>query len=87
VQGPAAVTRELDRRLAAVCRHVAQLCWTAVESHILPNAGSSAVRHGERLGRIWRDLSMLRGHAGLSVLLPTVAVRELARTRLAGRTN
>lgn len=82
-QGPAAVTRELDLRLAAICRHVAQLCWTAVESHILPNAGSSAVRHGERLGRIWRDLSMLRGHAGLSVLLPTVAVRELARRRLA----
>jgi len=83
-KGPAAVTRELDLRLAAICRHVAQLCWEAVEGYIMPTAGSSAVRHGERLERIWRDLSMLRSHAGLSVLLATVAVRELARTRVAG---
>jgi 3-hydroxy-9,10-secoandrosta-1,3,5(10)-triene-9,17-dione monooxygenase len=84
VQGPAAVTRELDLRLAAICRHVVHLCWEAVEGYIMPTAGSSAVRHGEHLERRWRDLSMLRSHAGQSVLLPTVAVRELARRRLAG---
>lgn len=83
-EGPGAMTREVDLRLSAICRHVAQLCWEAVEGYIMPTAGSSAVRHGERLERVWRDLSMLRSHAGLSVLLPTVAVRELARTRLAG---
>lgn len=80
--GPDAVTRESELRLAAICRHVARLCWEAVEGYIMPTAGSSVIRHGERLERIWRDMSMLRTHAGLSVLLPTVAMRELARTRL-----
>jgi 3-hydroxy-9,10-secoandrosta-1,3,5(10)-triene-9,17-dione monooxygenase len=81
VAGPAAVTRELDLRISAICRHVAKLCWEAVQGYIMPTAGSSSVRHGERLERLWRDMSMLHTHAGLSVLLPTVAVRELARTR------
>lgn len=80
--GPAAVTRESDLRLSAICRHAARLCWEAVEGTIMPTAGSSSVRHGERLERVWRDISMLRSHAGLSVLLPTVAVRELARIRV-----
>jgi 3-hydroxy-9,10-secoandrosta-1,3,5(10)-triene-9,17-dione monooxygenase len=80
--GPAAVTRESDLRLSAICRHVAKLCWEAVEGYIMPTAGSSSVRHGERLERVWRDMSMLRSHAGLSVLLPTVAIRELARIQV-----
>lgn len=80
--GPAAFTRETDLRLAAICRHVIKLCWDAVEGYLLPTAGSSAVRDGERLERIWRDLSMLHSHIGLSVFLPTMAVRELTRTRL-----
>jgi 3-hydroxy-9,10-secoandrosta-1,3,5(10)-triene-9,17-dione monooxygenase len=63
-----------------ICRHVLRLCWEAVESYVLPTAGSGSMRHGERLERIWRDMSMMRSHSGLSVLLPTVAVRELART-------
>ncbi|MFL6162155.1 MAG: acyl-CoA dehydrogenase family protein [Jatrophihabitantaceae bacterium] len=79
--GPAAVTRELDLRLSAICRHVGKLCWDAVQGYLMPTAGSSSIRHGERLERIWRDMSMLHTHAGFSVLLPTVAVRELARAR------
>ena len=79
-QGPAAVTRELDLRLSAICRHVAKLCWDAMEGYILPTAGSSAIRQGERLERVWRDMSTLRTHAGLSVLLPTIAMRELAKS-------
>ena len=78
--GPAAVTREWDLRLTAICRHVLRLCWQAVEGHLVPTAGSSPLRHGERLERIWRDMTMMHSHAGLSVLLPTVALRELART-------
>jgi 3-hydroxy-9,10-secoandrosta-1,3,5(10)-triene-9,17-dione monooxygenase len=78
--GPAAVTREWDLRLTAICRHVLRLCWQAVEGHLVPTAGSSSIRHGERLERIWRDMTMMHSHAGLSVLLPTVALRELART-------
>ncbi len=79
-RGPAAVTRDSDLRLSAICRHVARLCWEAMEGYIMPTAGSSSVRHGERLERVWRDMSMLRSHAGLSVLLPTVAMRGLARS-------
>lgn len=78
--GPAAVTRERDLRITAICRHVLKLCWQAVEGYLVPTAGSSSIRHGERLERVWRDMSMLHSHAGLSVLLPTMAVRELART-------
>lgn len=79
--GPAAVTREWDLRITAICRHVLRLCWEAVEGYLMPTAGSSSIRHGERLERVWRDMSMLHSHAGNSVLLPTVALRELARTR------
>jgi 3-hydroxy-9,10-secoandrosta-1,3,5(10)-triene-9,17-dione monooxygenase len=75
--GPAAVTRESDVRIAGICRHVIKLCWEAVEGYIMPTAGSSSFRHGERLERIWRDMSMLHSHAGVSVLMPTVALREL----------
>ncbi|NJC11485.1 3-hydroxy-9,10-secoandrosta-1,3,5(10)-triene-9,17-dione monooxygenase [Micromonospora profundi] len=80
VRGPSAVTPELDLRLSAISRHVATTAWTAVEGIILPTAGSSAIRHGERLERVWRDLSTLRTHAGLSILLPTIAMRELAKS-------
>jgi 3-hydroxy-9,10-secoandrosta-1,3,5(10)-triene-9,17-dione monooxygenase len=79
VAGPAAFTREQDLRLAMICRHVVQQCWTAVESHLFPTAGSSAVCSGERFERIWRDLSMLRSHSGLMVFLPAKAGREYSR--------
>ncbi|MGW3892460.1 acyl-CoA dehydrogenase family protein [Micromonospora chokoriensis] len=79
-QGPAAATRESDLRLSAVCRHAANLCWEAMSKYIIPTAGSSALRQGERLERVWRDMSTLRTHAGLSILLPTVALRELAKS-------
>jgi 3-hydroxy-9,10-secoandrosta-1,3,5(10)-triene-9,17-dione monooxygenase len=80
--GPAAVTRESDLRIAAILRHVIRLCWEAVEHYIMPTAGSSSLRHGQRLERIWRDMSMLHSHGGVSVLMPTVALRDLARTRM-----
>jgi len=75
-QGPGAFTREEDVRLTLICRHVIQLCWSAVETHLFPTAGSSSVREGERMERIWRDLSMMRSHAGFAVFLPTKANRE-----------
>ncbi len=79
---PGAFTREQDLRLSAVCRHVIKLSWRAVEEHIFPTAGSSAVRWGERIERVWRDMSTFQSHSGISVLLPTMALRELARVRL-----
>lgn len=80
-QEPGAFTREQDLRITVICRHVIKLCWRAVEEFLFPTAGSSAVRHGERIERVWRDLSMLHTHAGFAVFLPTVATRELTKAR------
>jgi 3-hydroxy-9,10-secoandrosta-1,3,5(10)-triene-9,17-dione monooxygenase len=78
-RGPEAFTKEQDLRLAAIVRHVIKLSWGAVEQYLFPTAGSSSVRTGERVERVWRDLSMVQSHAGYAVFLPTVATRELAR--------
>ncbi|KJK58374.1 acyl-CoA dehydrogenase family protein [Saccharothrix sp. ST-888] len=80
-RGPGAFTREQDLRIATICREVIRLCWHAVEGQLFPTAGSSAVRHGERIERIWRDLSTLHSHAGIGVFLSSVTTRELARAR------
>ena len=80
-QGPDAFDRAEDLRLTTICRHVIRLCWRAVEQHLYPTAGSSAVRQGARMERVWRDFSMMQSHAGYAVFLPTVATRELARVR------
>jgi 3-hydroxy-9,10-secoandrosta-1,3,5(10)-triene-9,17-dione monooxygenase len=77
-----AFTREQDLRLSGICRYVIKLCWGAVQTHLFPTAGSSSVRDGERLERVWRDLSTLHSHSGLAVFLPTIALRELSRARL-----
>jgi 3-hydroxy-9,10-secoandrosta-1,3,5(10)-triene-9,17-dione monooxygenase len=79
--GPAAFTRERELRLATISREVVRLCWRAVEGQLFPTAGSSAASAGERIERVWRDMSMLHGHAGLAVFLSTMANRELARAR------
>lgn len=81
VRGSAAFTREEELRLATISREVVRLCWRAVEGQLFPSAGSSVVCEGERLERVWRDMSMLHSHAGLSVFLSTMANRELARVR------
>ncbi|ETK37173.1 acyl-CoA dehydrogenase family protein [Microbispora sp. ATCC PTA-5024] len=82
-RGPAAFTREQDVRIATICREVIALSWRAVESYLFPTAGSSSARRGERLERIWRDMSTLHSHAGIAVLLATVATRERAKARFA----
>jgi 3-hydroxy-9,10-secoandrosta-1,3,5(10)-triene-9,17-dione monooxygenase len=80
-QGPASFTPEKEWRLAVMCREVIRLSWTAVEQHLFPTAGSSSVSRGQRIERVWRDLSMLQSHAGISVALATMANRELAKAR------
>ncbi|MER6949843.1 acyl-CoA dehydrogenase [Nonomuraea sp. NPDC000554] len=79
--GPATFTREFEMRIATICRQVVELSWRAVEQHLLPTAGSSAVRRGQRLERVWRDMSMLHTHAGFTVFLAAKAQRELAKAR------
>jgi 3-hydroxy-9,10-secoandrosta-1,3,5(10)-triene-9,17-dione monooxygenase len=78
-RGAAAFTREEDLRLAIICREILDLTWRAVETHLFPTAGSSAVRAGERIERVWRDMSTLRSHSGNAVLLNTVATREYSK--------
>ncbi|MFD6756875.1 acyl-CoA dehydrogenase family protein [Micromonospora gifhornensis] len=82
-QGPGAFTRAEDLRITLICRQIIRLCWRAVEQYLYPTAGSGAVRHGERIERVWRDLSMLHTHAGFAVFLPTRATREFTTTRFA----
>lgn len=84
-RGADAFTREQDLRITAICRQVIRLSWQAVEQWLFPTAGSSSVRSGERFERVWRDMSTLHNHTGISVFLPTVALRELIGARLAAR--
>ncbi|MEU5861849.1 acyl-CoA dehydrogenase family protein [Nonomuraea sp. NPDC047529] len=79
--GPEAFTRERDVRLATISREVARLAWRAVEGCLFPTAGSSAVRDGQRIERIWRDMSTTHSHAGFAIYLGALANRELSRAR------
>ncbi|WP_424530133.1 acyl-CoA dehydrogenase family protein [Sphaerisporangium viridialbum] len=78
-KGAPAVTKEREMRIAAICHEVVKLCWHAVENYLFPTAGSSAVRQGQRIERVWRDMSMFHSHAGFAVFLSTIAKRELAK--------
>ncbi|MBC6450898.1 acyl-CoA dehydrogenase family protein [Actinokineospora xionganensis] len=78
-QGPEAFTVEQELRIAVICREVVRLCWDAVQKYLFPTAGSSAVRQGQRIERVWRDLSMQHSHAGISIFLTTIAKRELTK--------
>ena len=81
IAGPEAVTAEQEMRIALICAEAVRLCWRAVEGHLFPTAGSSAVRAGERIERVWRDMSMFRTHAGVAVFLAALAPRELSKAR------
>jgi 3-hydroxy-9,10-secoandrosta-1,3,5(10)-triene-9,17-dione monooxygenase len=76
------VTREVELRMSIISREIVRLCWSAVSEILFPTAGTSAVRAGERLERIWRDMSTLHTHAGVSIYLATMATRELAQLAL-----
>lgn len=81
VRGPASFTQEAEWRIALICRQVVELCWRAVESYLFPTAGTSAVRQGERIERVWRDMSTMRTHYALAVWLPGLGNREFTRAR------
>ncbi|WP_425558842.1 acyl-CoA dehydrogenase family protein [Catenulispora subtropica] len=77
--GPAAFTLQEDLKLALICREAAELAWRALAEIIQPTAGTGSVRSGQRLERIWRDLSTGHSHAGFAVLLTTVISRAVAQ--------
>jgi 3-hydroxy-9,10-secoandrosta-1,3,5(10)-triene-9,17-dione monooxygenase len=72
-------TREVELRMSIISREIVRLCWSAVSEILFPTAGSSAVRAGERIERIWRDMSTLHTHAGVNIYLATMATRELTQ--------
>lgn len=77
--GRGAFTREVDLRLSTISREAVRLSWEAVSGHLFPTAGSSSVRAGARIERVWRDMSTVHSHAGVSIFLASVANRELAK--------
>ena len=56
------------------------MAWETMQADIFRTSGSSAARHGERLERIYRDLSM--GNSHRNTLLRDLCYREVARERL-----
>ncbi|MGV9359286.1 hypothetical protein [Amycolatopsis sp. NPDC003731] len=76
------VTREVELRMSIISREVVRMTWNTVSDVLYPTAGTSAVRAGERLERIWRDMSTLHTHAGVHIYLATIAPRELAQLEL-----
>ncbi|MET8196144.1 acyl-CoA dehydrogenase family protein [Micromonospora sp. NPDC005222] len=77
-----AFTAEEDLRIALTCREATALAWRAVDEIIQPTGGSTSVREGERLERVWRDLSTGRTHVSSAVLLTTMANRAYTQMRL-----
>jgi 3-hydroxy-9,10-secoandrosta-1,3,5(10)-triene-9,17-dione monooxygenase len=57
-------TREEDLRLNMVAREALTLAWEAMQGEIFRTAGSSAARAGQRIERIYRDMSIGWGHFG-----------------------
>jgi 3-hydroxy-9,10-secoandrosta-1,3,5(10)-triene-9,17-dione monooxygenase len=51
-----------DARLAAIARETMVQAWEAVEQHLLRTIGSSAVKHGQRFERLFRDLATMAAH-------------------------
>lgn len=75
----AAWRREEDLRLAGIAREILNtLCWQAVQT-VIRTCGSSTIRNGQRMERVWRDFSQLYSHGWQ--FLYDVAARDLARER------
>jgi 3-hydroxy-9,10-secoandrosta-1,3,5(10)-triene-9,17-dione monooxygenase len=73
-------SREDDLRLNIVAREALTMAWNAMQGEIFRTAGTSLTRSGQRLERIFRDMSMGWGHFG--TIVGDWAARELAREHL-----
>ncbi|HEY2637607.1 MAG TPA: acyl-CoA dehydrogenase family protein [Solirubrobacteraceae bacterium] len=69
-----------DWGVAAIAREVMIQAWEIMQSDVYRTAGSSASRRGERIERIFRDMSMADGH--FNVVLRDPMFREIGRHRL-----
>jgi 3-hydroxy-9,10-secoandrosta-1,3,5(10)-triene-9,17-dione monooxygenase len=70
-----------DQRIGSIAREVMIQAWETVQSDLFRTAGSSAGGKGQRLERIYRDMS-IGGNSHRNTLLRDWAFRELARERL-----
>ncbi len=70
-------SREEDLRLNMIAREALTLSWNAMQGQIFRTAGTSAARSGERIERIFRDMSIGWGHFG--TIVGDWAAREFAR--------
>lgn len=70
-------SRREDLRLNIMAREVLRLSWDTMQELIFKIGGSSLARNGERMERIWRDMSMTWSH--FHSILGDWAARELGR--------
>ncbi len=73
-------SREDDLRLNVIAREAVTMAWNVMQGLIFKTAGSGAARNGQRIERIFRDMSMGWGHFG--TIIGDWAGRELAREHL-----
>jgi 3-hydroxy-9,10-secoandrosta-1,3,5(10)-triene-9,17-dione monooxygenase len=69
-----------DQQLGCIAREVMLQTWETMQSDIFRTAGSSAAGRGQRIERLYRDMSMVNSHR--NTVLRDWAFRELARWRL-----
>jgi len=80
VEEDAGFSREDDMRLNFIARDGMRMAWDVMQEHIVRTAGSSAMRDGERLQRIYRDMTM--GHGHFASLFGDVVARQLGQYAL-----
>jgi 3-hydroxy-9,10-secoandrosta-1,3,5(10)-triene-9,17-dione monooxygenase len=69
-----------DQRIGCIAREVMIQAWETMQSDIFRTAGSSAANRGERIERIYRDMSI--GNSHRNTVLRDWAFRELGRATL-----
>jgi 3-hydroxy-9,10-secoandrosta-1,3,5(10)-triene-9,17-dione monooxygenase len=67
-----------DLRLVTIAKEAIKLCWDAVQESLVRTAGSTSMRTGQTIERIFRDLTTLHAHNGVVSLieLSTVGVTK-----------
>jgi hypothetical protein len=77
-------SHEEDVRVGMIARQALAYAWETVSGELIRTSGTSAVRDGQRFGRIVRDMATGWGH--LYNAMTDASARELAKARLASET-
>jgi len=72
-----------DMRIVTMIAEIHEICWKAMDHSLFRTAGSTSVRRGERIERVWRDMSTLHTHTGFLFLADTAEI-EVGRRGLLG---